>query len=143
MSVDRPVITTCASCRSASTIGRAPMYALALCTRSSTVESGSPVSMFLSSTPRASSSGSRSRMSSPLIIATRARPPRPTLRASSNTASRQPAGFTPPALAMTRMPRSTTAGRMSPISGTKSRAYPACGLRLRCFCMIDMVTSAR
>ncbi len=34
-------------------------------------------------------------------------------------------------------------GRICFISGTKSFAYPAAGSRARCFCMIDIVTSAR
>ena len=82
-------------------------------------------------------------MSSPVTTPMRALPPSPALAASSSTASRHPAGLTPPALAITWMSRSTTAGRISPTSGTKSRAYPSEAFRARCFCMIDIVTSAR
>jgi hypothetical protein len=37
----------------------------------------------------------------------------------------------------------TISGRIRSISGTKSRAYPARASRDFCFCMMDMVTSAR
>jgi hypothetical protein len=61
-------------------------------------------------------------MSSPVTTPMVMRPPRFNSRATSRTASAQPCGLTPPALAVTRMFRSTHAGRISRISGTKSRA---------------------
>ena len=82
-------------------------------------------------------------MSSPETSPTRSLRGSPSLRADARTASAHPRGFTPPALEVTRMPRSTTSGRIRSISGTKSRAYPAFGSRDFCFCMMDMVTSAR
>ncbi len=54
-------------------------------------ESGSPVSMLRSSTPRASSSSRRSMMSSPVTTPILSFPPRPSSRATSRTASAQPA----------------------------------------------------
>jgi len=52
-------------------------------------------------------------------------------------------GRTPPPLVMTRIPFSTITGRISFISGTRSLAYPRAGFFNFCFCMMDMVTSAR
>jgi hypothetical protein len=46
----------------------------------------------------------------------------PRLRATSSTASAQALGFTPPAFAITRTPRSTTAGSTLSMAPTKSRA---------------------
>ena len=81
--------------------------------------------------------------SSPPTTPTLARPLTPARRPASATARAHSAGFTPPALLTTLMPRRAQAGKIRAISGTKSRAYPAAGFRERCFCMIDMVTSAR
>ena len=82
-------------------------------------------------------------MSSPVTTPSLSLPLRPSFRAASATASAQPCGFTPPALVVTRIPRSTTRGRMRCINGTTSRAYPRLGSRAFCFCRMDIVTSAR
>ncbi len=82
-------------------------------------------------------------MSSPETSPTRSFRGSPSRRATASTASAQPRGLTPPAFEVTRTPRSTMSGRIRSMSGTKSRAYPADGSRDFCFCMMDIVTSAR
>ena len=82
-------------------------------------------------------------MSSPVTTAIRTLPARPRSRAAAKTASAHAIGFTPPAFATTRIPRLTISGSSRAIKGTKSLAYPRHGSRERCFCMMDMVTSAR
>ena len=81
--------------------------------------------------------------SSPVTTPIRARPPTPARRPASATARAHSTGFTPPALVTTPIPRSAHATKIRSIKGTKSRAYPAFGSRDLCFCMIDIVTSAR
>ena len=101
------------------------------------------MSRFRSSCPRAISPSSRGNRSSPVTTPIRSLPPSFSRRATSATAWAQARGFTPPALAVTLMPRSTMIGRMRSINGTKSLAYPSDGSRDFCFCRMDMVTSAR
>src|SRR5690606_33908719 len=112
-------------------IGSAPISAFALWIRPSTASSGLPSSMLRSSWPARTSSSSRSMISSPLTTPTFSFPANPFERACSSTPSRHAVGFTPPAFAMTRMLLRTMSGRISPIRGTKSRAYPCIGSRMR------------
>ena len=67
----------------------------------------------------------------------------PAFSQAAAMAAAQAAGFTPPALLITRM----FLAAMSPSSGastsTKSLAKPSCGFFMRAPAMIDMVISAR
>ena len=82
---------------------RAEVNVRALHVARESAASGSPVSMFFSSMPRARNASSRSMMSSPATVATFIGIP--WRLATSSTASRHAVGFTPPALAITRMRR--------------------------------------
>ena len=96
--------------------------------------SGRPVSMSLSAWPR------RDQLVEPaedVVARSPARPAAcrasPSLRATSSTASAQPRGFTPPALEVTRMPRSTMSGQdplhqrheVARVAGARDRATSA------------------
>ena len=68
---------------------------------------------------------------------------RPILAAAAITARRQAAGFTPPAFVTTRTFFWISRSSVCSICAMKSRANPISGARARCFCMIDIVISAR
>ena len=124
-SVTRPVTTTCAPAASASAIGRAPRYALAV-TSGASRGSGSPVSRLTNALAAAARSGTRAVRSSPDTEATRTATP--WRRASSRTALASPSGLSPPAFDTMVMPRSMQVGRTSSSCCTNVRAIPAAAL---------------
>ena len=130
---------------SASTIGAAPRYALAVTSRSRTSLIAAPVSRLRNSGDDESAAAARtsSRTSSPVTTPIR-NERQPASSSAARQASAQPRGFRPPAFAISRhRPPDDQYGASDRTTSTKSRANPASGSRSRCIARIDIDTSAR
>jgi len=105
------------------------------------ISSGKGAPENISVTPRARISSARPSRSSPST--TPIERSIPASAAALASASRQPRGFTPPALATTLIPLVLISGSQGTSALTKSGAKPASGVLARARAISDMVTSAR